>query len=174
MFQCDTKTCDPSQFDLIVPEYAPLPNLLKKVAALIERSRALRAEAEISAERFHALLREAASLHEQCVTAGVESEHIRGAKFKRSVNERVNIPCVLAVDDNARWREMMCSMLKDYADCRLLCEAGDGIDAVQQATRLKPTLILLDLDLPRLNGIEAARQIMHVMPDFNHSVREHE
>jgi DNA-binding NarL/FixJ family response regulator len=56
-------------------------------------------------------------------------------------------------------------MLKDYVDCGLLCEAGDGIEAVQRATELKPRLILLDLNLPRQNGIEAARQIAQFSPD---------
>ena len=56
-------------------------------------------------------------------------------------------------------------MLKDHADCPVMCEAGDGIEAVQKAAELKPELILLDLNLPRLNGIEAARQIAQLTPD---------
>ena len=164
LFQDKSRTCDPAHFDLAIPEDAPLPNLLKRIAALIERSRVIRAEARMSGERFHTLLREAASLCEQSVTARVEFQHIRGAKFKRSVTERVNIPCVLVVDDYARWRDTMCSMLKTHVECRLLCEAEDGIEAVQRATELKPRLILLDLELPRLNGIEAARQITKSSP----------
>jgi DNA-binding NarL/FixJ family response regulator len=56
-------------------------------------------------------------------------------------------------------------MLKDQADCGSVCEVGDGIEAVERATELKPRLILLDLDIPRLNGIEAARQIAQFSPD---------
>lgn len=164
LFQDERRTCDPSQFDLIIPEHAPLPNLLDKVAALIERSRAIRAETRISRERFHSLLREAASLCEQSVRAGVEFRHIR-RKFEGFGTERVSIASVLVVDDYARWRDTMCSMLKDYADCQLLCQAGDGIEAVQRASELKPRLILLDLDLPRLNGIEAAKQITRLTPE---------
>ena len=114
---------------------------------------------------YRALLRQSASLREQSVAARVESQHVRGAKFKRSVTDRVSIPCVLVVDDHAQWRDTICSMLKTYADCRLLCEAGDGIEAVQRASELKPELILLDLELPHLNGIEAARQITQSTPD---------
>lgn len=165
LFQDETETCDPSQFDLVIPEHTPLPNLLKRVAVLIERNRAIRAETRISGERFHSLLREAASLREQSVTARVQSQYIRKAKFKRSGTDRVAIPCILVVDDHAQWRDTICSMLKTYADCGLLCEAGDGIEAVQRATELKPQLILLDLELPYLNGIETARQIMQSAPD---------
>ena len=165
LFQDESRTCDPSQFDLVIPEHASLPNLLKRVAELVERSRVIRDETRMSGERFHSMLRQAASLCEQSVRACVEFEHISGAKFKRSVTERVSIPCVLVVDDYARWRDTMCSMLQTYADCGLLCEAEDGIEAVQRATELKPQLILLDLDLPRLNGIEAAKQITQSTPD---------
>lgn len=166
LFQDATKTYDPSQFDLVIPEHAPLPNLLERVAALIERSRAIRAETRLSSERFHFLLRQAASLHEQTVAAGVESTHIiRKARFERSVTERVKLPCVLVVDDYVRWRDVLCSMVQECVDCRSLHEAGDGIEAVQLATKLQPELILLDLDLPRQNGIEAARQITQFSPD---------
>jgi CheY-like chemotaxis protein len=164
LFQDESRSCDPSQFDLVIPEYAPLPDLVKRVAALIERSRAIRAETKIQGERFHSLLREAASLREQSVTARVESQRIRATR-QRSVTERVSISCVLVVDDYARWRDAMCSMLRDYADCQVICEAEDGIEAVLKATELKPRLILLDLDMPRLNGIEAARQIVQLSPD---------
>ena len=165
LFQDASRTCDPSQFDLTVSAHAPLPTLLERVAALIDRSRTLRAETRLSRERFHSLLREAASLCEQSVRAGVESQHIR-RKFKGFGPERVSIPSVLVVDDYARWRDTMCSMLKDYADCRLVCEAGDGMEAVERAAELKPRLILLDLDLPGLNGIEAARRITLLTPDL--------
>jgi CheY-like chemotaxis protein len=164
LFQDESRSCDPSQFDLVIPEYAPLPDLVKRVAALIERSRAIRAETKIQGERFHLLLRKAACLREQSVTACVETQRIR-AKRQRSVTERVSIPCVLVVDDYARWRDTICSMLKDYADCQVICEAEDGVEAVLKATELKPRLILLDLNIPRLNGIEAARQIVQFSPD---------
>ena len=164
LFQDESRTCDQSQFDLVIPEHAPLPNLLTKVEELIERSRVLRAEIAMSGERFHFLLRQAASLLEESVTAGAEFQRIRNARRRLPSTERVSIPCVLVVDDYARWRDTMCSMVKDCFDCGLLCEAEDGIEAVQRATELKPQLILLDLDLPRLNGIEAARQITRVSP----------
>lgn len=164
LFQGDSRTCDPSQFDLVVPDHAPLPDLLGRVTELIECSRVLRANTKVLAARFHSLLRVSASLHEQSLTACVESRRIL-AKLQRSASERICIPCVLVVDDYARWRDTICSMLKDHADCPVMCEAEDGIEAVQKAAELKPELILLDLNLPRLNGIEAARQIAQLTPD---------
>lgn len=164
LFQDDSRTIDPSQFDLVVPEDVPLPDLLDRVAALIERSRIIRAESKISREQRDYLLRQTASLHEEVVTAGVESQRLV-TKRQLSGTPRVSIPCVLVVDDYARWRDTICSMLKDSADCGLICRAEDGIEAVQRASELKPQLVLLDLDLPRLNGIEAARQISQSSPE---------
>jgi CheY-like chemotaxis protein len=164
LFQDDSRTSDPSQFDLVIPEDVPWPDLLKRVAALIERSRAVLAESRMSREQRRSLIRRAACLREESVTARIASQHTRKF-FERSATERVTIPCVLVVDDHARWRDTMCSMLKNYVDCRFVCEAGDGIEAVQLATELQPRLILLDLDLPHLNGIQAARRIMQLMPD---------
>jgi len=164
LFQDETGTYDPSIFDLVIPAHSDLPDLVERVVALIERSRVIRANTKILGEQFHSLLRESASLYEQSVRASVEFQRIR-AKRRRSDSERVSIPCVLVVDDYARWRGTMCSLLKDGADCQLICEAEDGIEAIQMATELKPRLVLLDLDLPGLNGIEVARQIAQFSPD---------
>jgi len=164
LLQDHSGTCDPSQFDLVIPQHAPLPDLLTRIAAAIERSRVIRAESEMLREQQRFLRGQVASLREQVVTAGVESRRL---VTKRHLSEtpRLSIPCVLVVDDYARWRDTMCSMLKDSADCGLICRAEDGIEAVQKANELKPQLILLDLDLPRMNGIEAARQISHSSPE---------
>lgn len=48
---------------------------------------------------------------------------------------------------------------------RVVCEVCDGLEAVQRAEELKPDLILLDIGLPRLNGIEAARRIRDLAPE---------
>jgi DNA-binding response OmpR family regulator len=64
---------------------------------------------------------------------------------------------VLVVDDFTPFRQVICSVLRERE--LEICEASDGLEAVQKAEELKPDLILLDIGLPRLNGIEAARQI---------------
>ncbi len=65
---------------------------------------------------------------------------------------------VLVVDDFAGFRKCVCAMLLG-TPFRVVGQAADGLDAVQKARRCQPDLILLDIGLPNLNGIEAARQI---------------
>jgi DNA-binding NarL/FixJ family response regulator len=66
---------------------------------------------------------------------------------------------ILVVDDNAPFREFICSMLRKRAEFHVIGEASDGLEAVRKAEELQPDLILLDIGLPSLNGIEAARRI---------------
>jgi|SRR5215475_1085087 len=79
--------------------------------------------------------------------------------------EPVRIRSILIADDYAPWRERVGSLLREYAELQSVSETADGIEAVQKARELRPDLILLDLHLPRLNGIEAAQQIHEAVPD---------
>jgi len=69
---------------------------------------------------------------------------------------------ILVVDDFEPYRRSICSMIRQRPDLTVLAEAQDGLEAVRQAGILQPDLILLDIALPLLNGIEAARQIAKV------------
>jgi DNA-binding NarL/FixJ family response regulator len=73
--------------------------------------------------------------------------------------------CILAVDDFEPWRSFVSSTLKRQLHLASVFEVSDGLDAVQTAQELQPDLILLDIGLPRLNGIDAAHQIRSVAPD---------
>ena len=72
---------------------------------------------------------------------------------------------VLVVEDYAPFRKFVRSTLGERADVQVICEVADGLEAVQKAEELKPDLILLDIGLPTLNGIEAARQIRKLAPE---------
>src|ERR1700675_3276237 len=72
---------------------------------------------------------------------------------------------VLVVEDFEPFRKLMCSILDQRPNLQVISDASDGQEAVQKAEELKPDLILLDIGLPTLNGIEAARQIGKVAPE---------
>jgi len=71
---------------------------------------------------------------------------------------------VLVVDDFEPFRRLVVSILQKQPELQIICEASDGLEAVQKAEELQPDLILLDMGLPTLNGTEAARQIRKLSP----------
>src|SRR5260370_13223928 len=71
---------------------------------------------------------------------------------------------ILIVDDFEDWRRKVRQLLQDRPELQVICEVSDGLEAVQKADELKPDLILLDIGLPKLNGIEAARRIRQLSP----------
>jgi CheY-like chemotaxis protein len=71
--------------------------------------------------------------------------------------------CVLVVDDNAQLRRIIRTQIES-ADLEVCGEAVDGLDALEKARALHPDLIILDLSMPRMNGIEAARELAQVCP----------
>jgi DNA-binding NarL/FixJ family response regulator len=71
---------------------------------------------------------------------------------------------ILITDDYADWRRQVRWVLQARPEWQVIAEAADGLAAVEKAQGVKPDLILLDIGLPRLNGIEAARQIQQLSP----------
>jgi len=72
---------------------------------------------------------------------------------------------VLVVEDFESFRRFVISTLQVSSEWQVVGEVTDGLKAVQEAQELQPDLILLDIGLPTLNGIEAARQIRRLVPD---------
>ena len=72
---------------------------------------------------------------------------------------------ILMVDDFEPFRRLIHSTLEKTAGLLVVCEVSDGLEAVRKAEELQPDLILLDIGLPRLNGIEAARRIRKLAPE---------
>jgi DNA-binding NarL/FixJ family response regulator len=71
---------------------------------------------------------------------------------------------VLVVDDVNSWRQFVSSTLHAEPSFEVICEVSDGLKAVKMAKRLQPSVILLDIGLPGLNGIEGAAWIRRVAP----------
>jgi DNA-binding NarL/FixJ family response regulator len=72
---------------------------------------------------------------------------------------------VLVVEDYEPFRRFICSTLGKRTDLQIVGEVSDGLEAVQKAEELRPDLILLDVGLPSLNGIEVARQIRSLLQE---------
>jgi DNA-binding NarL/FixJ family response regulator len=72
---------------------------------------------------------------------------------------------IVVVDDSSPFRQFIIGTLKTVPELQVIGDAADGFEAVQQAEKLRPHVILLDIGLPGQNGIEAARQIRRVAPE---------
>jgi DNA-binding NarL/FixJ family response regulator len=72
---------------------------------------------------------------------------------------------ILVVDDFEPFRQFVCSTLATRAELQVVGEASDGLEAVQKALELKPDLIIMDMGLPSLNGLEAARKILEFISE---------
>lgn len=71
---------------------------------------------------------------------------------------------VLVVDDNEPFRRFVRATLSTMLGLQIVSEASDGLEGVQKAVELQPALIVLDIGLPKLNGIEAGRRIRKLSP----------
>jgi DNA-binding NarL/FixJ family response regulator len=72
---------------------------------------------------------------------------------------------ILIADDFKDWRRQVLLLFQARPEWQVIAEAADGTEAIQRAEELKPDLILLDIGLPTINGIEAARRIRQVSPN---------
>jgi DNA-binding NarL/FixJ family response regulator len=72
---------------------------------------------------------------------------------------------ILVVEDHEKFRHLVVSKLQETPQFQIVGQACDGLDAVHKAEKLQPDLILLDIGLPSLNGLDAARRIRTLSPE---------
>jgi DNA-binding NarL/FixJ family response regulator len=71
---------------------------------------------------------------------------------------------ILIVDDSDTFRKITRLFLESQLDLEVCGEAVDGMDAIEKARALKPDLVVLDLAMPRMNGVQAASELRAMMP----------
>jgi DNA-binding NarL/FixJ family response regulator len=78
---------------------------------------------------------------------------------KKAVSPSIGI---LVVEDFEPLRQLICNLLRNWSQHAIVDETGDGLESVERARELQPDLVLIDIGLPKLNGIEAAKQIRFI------------
>jgi DNA-binding NarL/FixJ family response regulator len=85
--------------------------------------------------------------------------------FPLSLSLEVTVPkCILIVDDHPSVRTLIRAFLESQTGFTVCGEAVDGLDALQKALHLHPDLIVLDVEMPRMNGLDAARVLRYLLP----------
>lgn len=72
---------------------------------------------------------------------------------------------VLVADDHTIVRQGLVSLLEDSGECQVVAQAGDGLEALAKARETRPEIAILDLSMPRLNGLEAVRRLHTELPE---------
>ena len=72
---------------------------------------------------------------------------------------------ILIVDDSPAVRHSLCSILEQCPDWVVCGEAADGREAIEKSKQLNPDLIILDLSMPRMDGLAAARELKRTQPN---------
>jgi two-component system invasion response regulator UvrY len=71
---------------------------------------------------------------------------------------------ILVADDNEFVRRAIRNVLQTETDFKIVCEAADGVEAIEQSAKLQPAVVLMDVNMPGIGGLEAARRILEKAP----------
>ena len=94
----------------------------------------------------------------------IAAEHLHQSRITRAISsQRLR---VLLVDDHAMVRQGLRSVLDSYEDLDVIGEAGDGEAAIALTATLEPDVVVMDINMPKVDGIEATRQILATHPDI--------
>ncbi|MBL8042156.1 MAG: PAS domain-containing protein [Nitrospira sp.] len=93
----------------------------------------------------------------------IAAEHLHQSRTRAISSQRLR---VLLVDDHAMVRQGLRSVLDSYEDLDVIGEAGDGEAAIALTATLEPDVVVMDINMPKVDGIEATRQILATHPDI--------
>lgn len=87
-----------------------------------------------------------------------------GASFRGIRKLGMSLRKILVVDDFQPWHRFVLQMFESVGDSNIIHFAADGLEAIEKAAELQPDVILMDIGLPLIDGIEAARRIRVLSP----------
>lgn len=94
------------------------------------------------------------------------NQALQARRNKVSASEEARVVRILVVDDNPAVRRYLRAILEQQNTWRVCSEAQNGAEAIEKVLEAKPDLILLDHQMPDLNGVDVARQIADIFPEI--------
>lgn len=99
--------------------------------------------------------------------AAVAAHDVAGEKHSDDETATGSALRILLADDHKMFRKGVGNLLREHPDLEVVAEAGDGRSAVKLAQELHPDVIVMDVAMPELNGIEATRRVREILPDVH-------